>query len=100
MKKVIKLRKSAHFGVCPKCGRTSGYLNIGRDHWFICRRHRVKWYVASGIFPDWLHEDESVWKKNSELLSSFLEIEPYSNSFNSSQLTPGTASAKILTLRA
>ena len=65
-----------HFGNCPKCRRNDGYLNIGREHWFICKKHKVKWYAGSSIFPGWLKETETVWRQNAILLSSYLEVEP------------------------
>jgi hypothetical protein len=39
-----------YFGVCPTCGSNDGFLIIGRDHWFICKEHRVKWLVGSNLF--------------------------------------------------
>jgi hypothetical protein len=41
------------FGGCPTCHETDGFLNIGRDHWFVCHRHRVKWHVGSNLFSGW-----------------------------------------------
>ncbi len=76
MKKVIKLPAPNYFGDCPKCRQNNGYLNIGREHWFICRKHRVKWYVGSNIFPGWRTETERAWKQNTLLLANFMEIEP------------------------
>jgi hypothetical protein len=44
-----------YFGVCPICQRQNGYLNDGRDHWFVCDRHKTKWYVGSNLFSSWRH---------------------------------------------
>ncbi len=30
-----------HFGVCPECGRTDGFLNVNRHHFFVCHTHRA-----------------------------------------------------------
>ena len=76
MRRIIKLPAPNHFGDCPKCRHTSGHLNIGRDYWFICKKHRVKWFVGSGIFPSWQHESERVWRQNEILLSYYMEVEP------------------------
>ena len=40
-------RVDNHFGGCPTCHKTDGFLNIGRDHWFVCHHHRTKWCVGS-----------------------------------------------------
>ena len=26
-------------GSCPKCGKSDGFLNLGKEHWFTCREH-------------------------------------------------------------
>ena len=31
-------RVDNNFGGCPTCHKTDGFLNIGRDHWFVCHR--------------------------------------------------------------
>ncbi len=77
MATVLELPVKSHFGDCPKCKKNDGHLNIGRSHWFYCKRHRVKWRAGDDIFPNWKHEDETTWKQNEELLNFFLEIEPY-----------------------
>ena len=37
-----------NFGGCPKCGKTSGFINDGPELWFTCDTHRTKWHVGSG----------------------------------------------------
>ena len=74
---LIQLPASNHFGDCPLCKGNDGHINIGREHWFICRKHRAKWYVGSNIFPDWQEETAEDWKRNEELLGCFMEIEPF-----------------------
>ena len=44
------MAKLDYFGVCPKCFRNDGYLNDGPNHWYHCRRHKLKWYVGSNLF--------------------------------------------------
>lgn len=73
---MLELPVRSHFGACPVCHRTTGRLNVGRDHWFYCRHHRVKWYGGRDIFPDWRSEAPDQWKKNESLLDFLLEIEP------------------------
>lgn len=65
-----------HFGNCPQCGYNEEYLNLGRDHWFICDACRTKWYVGSNLFDSWRHESEEDWSRNTWRLSSYREVEP------------------------
>ena len=76
MGKVLKIQTPNHFGDCPKCKKNDGHLNVGRDHWFHCRKHQVKWYVGNNIFPDWMDETYENWKRNESLLECYLEVEP------------------------
>jgi len=45
-----------YFGVCLKCGKTDGYINIGAGHWFYCKQHKMCWWVGSNLFSDWREE--------------------------------------------
>ena len=65
------------FGVCPKCLRNDGFLNIGRDHWYHCRTHKLKWWVGSNLFSEWTFQDESTWRANAEFLASYTEIKEF-----------------------
>ena len=47
-----------HFGLCPKCGRENGYINIGRGHWFKCDAHQVIWFVGENLFSSWRSQSE------------------------------------------
>ncbi len=76
MGNIIQFPEPEHFGDCPKCGRHDGYLNIGRDHWFVCHKHKVKWCVGSNLFSDWREESKETWAQNEKLLAGYGEIEP------------------------
>lgn len=67
-----------YFGVCPACGYTDGYINIGRGHWFYCVVHKVRWFVGSNLFSDWRHETEADQKRRYDELGfhEFTEREP------------------------
>lgn len=73
---VLKFPEPGRLGDCPKCGRNDGYLNVGRAHWFICRRHRLKWYVGYDLFPTWQRETEEDSKRNLKILSQYQEVRP------------------------
>jgi hypothetical protein len=64
-----------HFGKCPHCATSDGWLNVQSDHWFICRTHRVKWYGGSNLLSSWRDEDESTWSANARALEDFTEVE-------------------------
>ena len=65
-----------HFGVCPTCGKTDGYLNIGSRHWFVCHAHRVRWCVGSNLFSSWRDETKEQWQANADRIEDYQEIEP------------------------
>lgn len=71
------VRNTAHyFGACPHCGGSDEFLNVGGEHWFICRAHRKKWYVGENLFSGWRDESEATWQRNATTLSQYREIEP------------------------
>jgi hypothetical protein len=63
-----------HFGWCPTCGESDGYLNVGRDHWYHCKKHRVRWCVGSNLFDSWRRETEANWDRNWAELESYSEV--------------------------
>ena len=71
------MAKLDYFGVCPKCFRNDGYLNIGRDHWYHCREHKLKWWIGSNMFSAWVHESESTWAANAQLLAGYREVKEF-----------------------
>lgn len=68
--------KDDYFGVCPTCEQNDGYLNIGRDHFFICHAHRVKWCVGESLFSSWRSETEEHWARNYQILALYQDVEP------------------------
>ena len=77
---VVELRgpvtRDNHFGACPYCGQSDGYLNDGRNHWFRCDRHKVKWWVGSNLFSSWRDEDEETWRLNRFRLAEYMAVQP------------------------
>jgi len=69
------------FGICPHCGKTDGYVNVGRGHWFFCIEHRVKWYAGSNLFSSWHDETEEEQRRVfDEIGLGFFENDgPYSH---------------------
>lgn len=62
------------FGVCPQCYRTDGYLNVGRNHWFVCDSHKTKWCIGSNLFSSWKEESEETWRENAAKLKDYEEV--------------------------
>ena len=81
---VIELRPTAgaevetdlHFGGCPHCSKTDGYINVGRDHWFVCDQHRTKWWAGSNLFSSWRDETEEEWLRNEYKLENYISVDP------------------------
>lgn len=64
------------FGVCPECGQSNGYLNIQKDHFGVCHKHKIIWSIGYNLFSSWMDEDEAIWKKNREILEQYEFREP------------------------
>jgi hypothetical protein len=47
-----------HFGACPYCARSEGWVN---DDWSYCRIHKVRWCTSEGYNRggDWLTPKET-----------------------------------------
>ena len=65
----------SEFGGCPHCGRDDGYLNVEREHWFVCHEHKTKWRAGSNLFSSWHEEDEEVWQRNRFRLAEFMAVD-------------------------
>jgi hypothetical protein len=60
-----------YFGGCPKCWRNDGCLNVGPVHWFICHKHRTKWFVGENLFSTWRDETEDEWQANHDRIREY-----------------------------
>jgi len=65
-----------YFGGCPHCGRSDGYVNVGREHWFSCGRHKTKWRAGENLFSGWRDENEQLWQHNRFMLAEYMTVEP------------------------
>ena len=67
------------FGVCPRCHKTDGYINIGRSHWFSCNKHKVCWCIGANLFSSWKDESEEDQRRIYDKLGfgSYEEVEPH-----------------------
>jgi len=64
---------SDQFGLCPVCSNDPEILNVGRDHFAICRKHKVYWPLGSNLISGWRNDEPATWKANKKLLATFTE---------------------------
>jgi hypothetical protein len=77
MEEVMNLPEPGPFGDCPACGKNDGYRNVGREHWFYCDEHKVRWIAGVNLFSSWWYESEQDWEHNWALLREYEEVEPW-----------------------
>ena len=63
----LELPEIDYFGGCPKCTLNDGCLNIERSHWYICHKHKTKWWV-----PTYSRHGGMSRKRNGRKTLSFL----------------------------
>ena len=75
---MTEITTDEYFGGCPKCGKTDGYVNVGRNHWNLCDEHKTKWPIGANLFSSWKEETEAHWRRNANLLEGYTQVEPIS----------------------
>lgn len=75
MTAVVQLVRS-EYGACPHCHAPGEILNVGRDHWGVCRRHMVRWRIGSNLFSGWQCESEADWSRNVAALAGRQVVQP------------------------
>lgn len=71
-----EIQYSMRCGVCPKCGKTDGFVNLGQEHWFICRDHKSKWFVGLNLFEGWENQTVAQTESIAIMLGGYQEIIP------------------------
>lgn len=76
-----QITRTVRWGLCPECWaegtiNAGHWLNVGRNHYAYCDRHKVYWAFGSNIFGSWLHETKAKWDENQHILSQCKEVEP------------------------
>jgi hypothetical protein len=68
-----------YFGACPVCHGTDGYLNIGANHWFMCKQHKTKWCIGANLFSSAMDEtpEQQAQEQESSGFDSFEVVEPF-----------------------
>lgn len=72
-----EVQYSSRCGTCPECGKTDGYVNLGKEHWFVCRDHKTKWLGGYNLFENWKNQTVSQTESVNLMLEDFLEVLPY-----------------------
>lgn len=64
-------------GCCPACGKSDGFVNLGKEHWFICREHKMKWFGGSDLIEDWKDQTIAQALSVKALLEGYTEVVPF-----------------------
>ncbi len=73
---ISDVQYSKQFGVCPICNKTDGFVNLGKEHWFICRDHETKWFIGINLFEGWQNQTVSQAQGIEAMLDKYKEIDP------------------------
>jgi len=72
------LRREA--GCCPEChidGPSGGATFDGKEVWYICQAHRVKWHAPAVLTKVWADEFKEHGAENTLLLATYATVEPW-----------------------
>lgn len=70
-----ELNDPEDWGGCPDCHESDGFIHFGRDHWLICKRHRVRWWAGSNLLSYvGTAEDQQEWQAG---FGDYIEVEPW-----------------------
>ena len=64
-----------YFGHCLVPEHENYYLNIGREHWMVCDKCRLKWFIGANLFSSWRHQNKDVWVANKKKLRLYRDID-------------------------
>ena len=64
-----------YFGHCPVPEHENYYLNIGRAHWMVCDKCRIKWLMGENLFSSWRGQSEETWKANAEEIADYKAVD-------------------------
>ena len=70
------IRYESFCGGCPVCGNNDGYINVGAEHWCICREHKIKWLVGENLFDSWMTQTLAQHLSAEKLLAIYQEAVP------------------------
>ncbi len=70
------IQHTRHCGACPECGKSDGYINLGIEHWFICREHKTKWLAGTNLFDGWMNQTVAQSQSAEILLRGYADVLP------------------------
>ena len=73
--KVVVFNDDNYFGHCPFEEHDNYYLNIGRGHWMVCDKCKMKWFIGANLFCSWKGQDEAIWRANAEKITKYTEVD-------------------------
>jgi hypothetical protein len=83
------------YGGCPVCG-DGEMIRVGFKHWMICREHKTKWRVGTGLFS--LLQRVEKWDRK-ESFNDYREVEPMMQQSSDDASTHNPQSDEIERLR-
>ena len=72
-KEESQANNAVDFGGCPICHQNDGYLNLAKEHWFVCHRHQFRWCWGANLVSTWRLENETDWNRNWNLIKNYKE---------------------------
>jgi len=69
-----QIQYSMRCGICPKCNKSDGFVNLGKEHWFICRDHKIKWFGGINLFEGWENQTVAQAESIAVMLDSYKEV--------------------------
>jgi hypothetical protein len=78
------LPEGDYWGDCPKCYREDGVFHndyvlfgdMGQEDWFVCHKHKLKWFLGSGLFSASRRMTNEALLKQEYILASYRTVEP------------------------
>jgi len=64
-----------YFGHCSVPEHDNYYLNIGRGHWMVCDKCKIKWFIGANLFSSWRGQNRNIWEANAERIKNYDEID-------------------------
>ena len=73
--KPVEFNDEHYFGHCSCPEHENHYLNIGRCHWMICNKCKIKWFIGENLFSSWREQNENIWRENEEKIRNYREVD-------------------------
>ena len=74
-KEAVLFDDDNYFGHCAVLEHQNYYLNVGRGHWMVCDKCRIKWFIGANLFSSWRYQNEDTWIANEKKLRKYREID-------------------------